>query len=255
MIPNYEALTEKEKETLRLLVGGHDAKSIARHLQLSVHTIHERLREARRKMGTASSREAARILHEIEGKHPELLGDKLLGEAFGQTSAQHAGQPIESGKTLPLIGWMIGGLAMTMSLSLLAYLALSSAAPTSAFPDATPTAVTPSSTSEAAAIAAARSFLAKVDQDDWAGSWQATHRSFKLLNTVEWWTQASRNVREKVGEPISRELATVNFTAAPPKGYWVVSFKAHYNKQDSAAEILQMAFEDGEWKVTGITVE
>ena len=42
------ALTENEKQTLRLMVRGHDAKSIARSLDLSVHTINERLRDARR---------------------------------------------------------------------------------------------------------------------------------------------------------------------------------------------------------------
>src|SRR3546814_1864726 len=75
-----QALTEKEKETLRLLVDGHDAKSMARHLGLSVHTINERLRDARRKMSASSSREAARQLREIEGRQPEVLRDKALGE-------------------------------------------------------------------------------------------------------------------------------------------------------------------------------
>ncbi|GAA0731919.1 MULTISPECIES: helix-turn-helix domain-containing protein [Sphingomonas] len=56
------ALTEREKTTLRLLLAGHDAKSIARELELSVHTVNERLRDARRKLGVASSREAARRL-------------------------------------------------------------------------------------------------------------------------------------------------------------------------------------------------
>ena len=56
MINGYQALTEKEKETLRLLVSGYDAKSMARQLGLSVHTINERLRDARRKMAVSSSR-------------------------------------------------------------------------------------------------------------------------------------------------------------------------------------------------------
>ena len=62
-----DALTEKEKATLRLIVRGHDAKSIARELGLSVHTINERLRDARRKMEVSSSRAAARLLFEAEG--------------------------------------------------------------------------------------------------------------------------------------------------------------------------------------------
>ena len=60
-------LTEKEKQTLRLIVLGHDAKSMATALDLSVHTINERLRSARRKLETTSSREAARTLFESEG--------------------------------------------------------------------------------------------------------------------------------------------------------------------------------------------
>ena len=44
MADGYDALTEKEKETLRLMARGHDAKSAASALSLSVHTINERLR-------------------------------------------------------------------------------------------------------------------------------------------------------------------------------------------------------------------
>ncbi|WP_267389223.1 helix-turn-helix transcriptional regulator [Sphingomonas sp. GC_Shp_3] len=72
-------LTEREKETLRLLVAGHDAKSIARSLGLSVHTVNERLRDARRKLRVSSSREAARLLIEAEGEFPKPLGDKGFG--------------------------------------------------------------------------------------------------------------------------------------------------------------------------------
>ena len=81
MTAGCDTLTEKEKGTLRLLLSGHDAKSIARQLGLSVHTIHERLRDARRKMSVSSSREAARLLHQIEGPPPELLGEKPIGDA------------------------------------------------------------------------------------------------------------------------------------------------------------------------------
>ena len=48
MSDGFQALSEREKETLRLLLGGHDIKSIAAGLGLSVHTVNERLREARR---------------------------------------------------------------------------------------------------------------------------------------------------------------------------------------------------------------
>ncbi|MBX9884193.1 MAG: DUF4019 domain-containing protein, partial [Novosphingobium sp.] len=98
-------------------------------------------------------------------------------------------------------------------------------------------------------------FLSHVDKDDWTASWQATHKSFQLLNTVEWWGQASQSMRARVGKPISRELATVDFTAAPPNGYWVITFKARYSNQSSVTETVQMASEGEGWKVAGITVE
>lgn len=88
---NFWALTEKEKQTLRLIVRGHDAKSVARSLGLSVHTINERLRDARRKMAVSSSREAARLLLEAEG------GD------FGPATPDLSGDG-ESGKTPPVPG-------------------------------------------------------------------------------------------------------------------------------------------------------
>lgn len=47
---------------LAMLAEGHTAKSIASELDLSVYAVNERLREARRKTGAASSRELARRL-------------------------------------------------------------------------------------------------------------------------------------------------------------------------------------------------
>lgn len=76
-----EQLSEREKATLRLLSVGHDAKSIAREQRLSVHTVNERLRASRRKLGVTSSREAARLLAKVEQATPNFLVDKSLGVA------------------------------------------------------------------------------------------------------------------------------------------------------------------------------
>jgi DNA-binding CsgD family transcriptional regulator len=70
-------LTEKERAVLSLLAQGHDAKSIATALSLSVNTVHERLREARRKTGASSSRAAARLLADRE--EPQIFGSKKTG--------------------------------------------------------------------------------------------------------------------------------------------------------------------------------
>lgn len=255
MTTGYPALSEKEKETLRLLLSGHDAKSIARHLGLSVHTINERLRDCRRKLGTSSSREAARMLRDIEGLTPELLGDKALGDASTSTAAQLAGRPARGGGKGRRVDWIVGGIIMTIGLALLAltFLPGSDQAPSAPLTSAAQVSSTPAS--EQAAIEAARQVLATLDRDDWTASWQAAHKSFQLLNTVEWWAENSRKVRSEVGTVRLRELATVDFVKAPPNGYWKISFRASYSKREGVVETVSLASEDGEWKMAGIAVE
>ncbi len=255
MTTRHQSLTEKEKETLRLLLQGYDAKSMAQHLGLSVHTINERLRDARRKMETSSSREAARLLREAEAAAPELLGDKHLGDAAGAAAAAQHPQPAQGRARSRRTGRIVGGTVMSLSLALLALSALSGTGLAPTVPLTTAAAVSPTPASEAAAVDAARQFMAMLDRDDWTGSWQATHKSFQLLNTVEWWTQASQQVRGRLGTSLSRELATVDFTAAPPHGQWQITFKASYSKQAKATETVSLAFENGAWKVVSIMVE
>ena len=120
MASGIDALTDKEKQTLRLLLQGHDAKTMARHLGLSVHTINERLRDARRKLATPSSREAARRLREVEADTPELLGDTGFGAVAVAASGALAGhQPSEAAAGWRP-GWTIGGIAMLIALALAA---------------------------------------------------------------------------------------------------------------------------------------
>ena len=88
MMEGYQALTAKEKEALRLLLNGHDAKSMASHLGLSVHTINVRLRDARRKLSVSSSKAAARIVRDAETATPQSVGYKVLGDADAAPDGQ-----------------------------------------------------------------------------------------------------------------------------------------------------------------------
>jgi DNA-binding CsgD family transcriptional regulator len=63
---DVQKLSPRQKEILRLLLNGFDAKSAAIELGISVHTVNEHLREARRQLGVSSSREAARLLAQEE---------------------------------------------------------------------------------------------------------------------------------------------------------------------------------------------
>lgn len=243
-----QALTEKEKETLRLLVDGHDAKSMARHLGLSVHTINERLRDARRKMSASSSREAARQLREIEGRTPKNLGDKALGEAAAAPDMEEMTAPAETRRMGRPSGWVAGGLFMSFSLALLAFASLSGSADT---PAAAPSTVP----AESVAVAAAREWLALVDKRDWNASWEATGQAFKALNTVETWRRVAQQVQGPLGTVTSRALVSEETVPAPPYGYQMVKFRTDYANKAGAIETLSLVREGGAWRVVGVTVE
>lgn len=76
---DLQKLTPRQKEILRLLLAGFDAKSIARELDISVHTVTEHLREARRHLGVSNSREAARMLGQAEAGPPKNMGPSNIG--------------------------------------------------------------------------------------------------------------------------------------------------------------------------------
>ena len=241
-------LTEKEKESLRLLVDGHDAKSMARHLGLSVHTINERLRDARRKMSASSSREAARQLREIEGRTPEISGDKALGEAAAAPDMEEMTASAETRRMGWPSGWIAGGLFMSFSLALLAFASMSGGADT-------PAAVRSTVSAESAAVSAAREWLALVEKHDWNASWEATGQSFKALNTVETWGRVAQQVQGPLGAMQSRVLVSEETVPAPPYGYQVVKFRTSYANKAGAIETLSLVREGGEWRVVGVTVE
>ena len=78
-VDGLQKLTPRQKEILRLLLGGFDTKSIARELDISVHTVTEHLREARRHLSVSNSREAARILGQAESAPPNNMGPSNIG--------------------------------------------------------------------------------------------------------------------------------------------------------------------------------
>ena len=241
-----QSLTEKEKEALRLILRGHDAKSSARELDLSVHTINERLRAARRKLEVTSSKEAARMLLEREGGAYENLGYEELGEA----SASSGGQTGEARGPAPGRRFLVGVIAMITLFA--AGLILTSQFAGDARQD--PPVEAPSS--DAAVIAAAREWLALGDAGDWQASFDAAGESFRAVNTVSGWKNVSEQVRAPLGEVVSREVLTVRYLNAPPHGYEEVTFRSRYaNRDEAIIETLTLQHEDGSWKVVGIILD
>lgn len=76
-------LSGAQKECLRLVLQGYEAKEIARALGTSPGAVHERLRAARRILDVSSSREAARILarHEQGEAYTPFVAEPIGIEA------------------------------------------------------------------------------------------------------------------------------------------------------------------------------
>lgn len=260
MLAGYQALTEKEKQTLRLIVRGHDAKSMARHLGLSVHTVNERLRDARRKLEVSSSREAARLLLDTEGPDiergdPQKLADKPIGEAAGaatvtQSDGPDSGTVRASGVASP-VAWLIAGVA---TMSVIVGILILAAAPQSAGLPA-PSQLSTAPLAEAEAVRAAHDWLVLHDEGRWRECWDAAGASFRKMNSLNHWTEVAQKVRPPMGAVISRVAISQELVPAPPYGVEVVKFRTSFANKADAVETVSLAREDGAWKVVGIFIE
>lgn len=256
MSAGTQALTEKEKQTLRLIVRGHDAKSTARHLGLSVHTVNERLRDARRKLEVSSSRAAARLLLDAEGDGPERLGDKQIGEAARSASGAQDVEPDSRtgrafGVAVPL-AWLVAGTCIMsvilVVLALAAVLQPASAPASAQAPAAVPVA-------ETEAVRAARDWLQLHDEGRWRETWNGTGASFRKLNSLERWTEVAQTVRPRLGAVISRVAIAQEDVPVPPAGAEIVKFRTRFVNKADALETVSLGREGGRWKVVGITIE
>lgn len=257
MSEGYQALTEKEKQTLRLIVRGHDAKSMARHLGLSVHTVNERLRDARRKMSVSSSREAARLLFEQEDGGPDSLGDKQLGEAEPANCVRQDAAPNDGRRTGHPLVWAIGGmLIMSLVLAALALNSMSQIAtpPTGVQETAPANAAASAARTESEVAQSAQEWLALVDQGRWNESWNATGRSFQKLNTSKTWASMSEEVRSPLGAVLSRTVSSQERVPAPPYGYEVVKFHTSFANKPDATETVTLEREGRGWKVVAYVI-
>lgn len=246
------ALTEKEKQTLRLIVRGHDAKSTARTLGLSVHTINERLRDARRKLAVSSSREAARMLLAAEGGvaalDPDSVGDSRIGEDGGDVGVDEGEAPAGgAGRTWGSRRILGGVLLMFLVLGLLAIAGFNPAAA----PEAAPVA---QEAPNPEVVDAARSFLTLVDASRWDDSYRAFGTVFQKMNTPKVWADVSKKVRVPLGPVVSRTFLSQENLPAPPSGYEVVKFRTSFANKPAAVETVSLDREGGRWVVIGVTI-
>ncbi|WP_284124043.1 helix-turn-helix domain-containing protein [Parerythrobacter aestuarii] len=256
MAANIHKLTEKEKETLRLMLRGHDAKSMARQFDLSVHTINERLRNARRKLDVTSSREAARLLYESECGIPEIPGYKGFGDAESQPNDDD--RTIEN--KVASRPYLIGGFVIMLAIAFAAAMFLASH-PVDQRPVGDPaTALETAQIEQFETVA--RTWLALVDAGDWDASFAAAGRSFRDPNTITMWRDASLQARVPLGAMIERKALTVDFVQsgkgkgeAEPTDSAIVRFATQFENGSGTVETVTLEQEYGEWKVIGYLIE
>jgi len=253
MSEGFQALSEREKETLRLLLGGHDIKSIALDLGLSVHTINERLREARRKLGVSSSRQAARILAEVEQRGPQFSADKESGVVGSTIRVANSERSYPTpGKGHP-IAWLGGGMLIMSLIIAAAVLSLlyggDKPLPLS------PTRIVADAPGSARSVGPAREWLALVDGQHWNESWSAAGEVFKSRITAAEWVSKVQPLRQQLGPVSSRVLRSVTkATALPgiPDGqYEILQFATKFARKPDAIETVTLAHEKSGWRVVG----
>ncbi|MES2987066.1 MAG: LuxR C-terminal-related transcriptional regulator [Pseudomonadota bacterium] len=87
-----ERLTERERDALRLYNDLNSAKAVAQKLNVSHHTVYQRLGSAKDKLGVPSYMAAARQLVEFERvADPESFAYEQFGVVPDQISSSHSG--------------------------------------------------------------------------------------------------------------------------------------------------------------------
>lgn len=258
-------LTDKEREALRLLLAGHDAKSSAVELGLSVHTVNDRLRNARRKLGVSSSREAARILGEAEEPTEEPGPQNDAHTSFGIPVPAQPTDTADLNNTEPTgpfgFTWLAGGMLIMSILIGAAILAVVYSSDDSAnlARNTAPTEASDtveSSTERPPSLDRAERFLKLVDADDWAGSWEAAGSFFQAETTADEWASVVEPLRQPLGTVAERRLVTVqradSLPGAPEGEYEVLQFQTKFEGREKLVlETVVMLSGQNGWEVTG----
>ena len=113
---------------------------------------------------------------------------------------------------------------------------------------------------EAAALAAAKTWLALVDAGEYGESWETAAAYFKSTVTKDYWQQAIPAVRKLFGEPVSRKLGSVTYTqslpTAPDGEYVVIQIATTFeNKKHAIETVIPMLDSDGKWRVSGYFIK
>ena len=113
---------------------------------------------------------------------------------------------------------------------------------------------------EKSAQAAAKQWLALVDQGKYAESWHGAAAYFKNAVTEKRWLESIKGAREPLGKLISRRLLSAAFTTslpgAPDGQYVVIQYATSFENKASAVEtVTPMRDPDQKWRVSGYFIK
>lgn len=112
----------------------------------------------------------------------------------------------------------------------------------------------------AAAQAAARDWLTKLDASDYSGTWEVAASMFKAAVSAQAWQQASQSVRAPLGAIRSRTETSATFTRSlpgvPDGQYVVIQFDTTFENKAKTVETVTVALDrDGAWRVAGYFIK
>ena len=111
-----------------------------------------------------------------------------------------------------------------------------------------------------AAVAAAKTWLALVDEGKVPESWRQAAPYFQKAISEEQWLQSMKAFREPLGRVLSRKLATAevatSLPGAPDGHYVVIRFETSFAQKKNAVEtVTSRRCEDGAWRVSGYFIQ
>jgi hypothetical protein len=113
---------------------------------------------------------------------------------------------------------------------------------------------------EEEAVKASKEWLTLVDEGDYAASWDNAAELFKGVVTKEQWEKQLTAVRKPLGNLVSRELKSKQYTTslpgAPDGEYVVIRYETSFQNKKSATEtVTPMREKDGSWRVSGYYIK
>lgn len=103
------------------------------------------------------------------------------------------------------------------------------------------------------AAAAAKTWLALVDTDKYAESWDQASRIMQLTIHKDEWVKVMNKTRKPLGNLLERnvldERTAKNPHGLPPGDYMVMFYGSDFAHKKNIKELLTLHLEDGKWKV------